>query len=373
MRLLKILSKPKKGQVLIMMVLIIFGVSSLVMIPLLNFMSTGVITNKKEGQNTQEVYAAEAGVRDAIWKIQRVVPGLPKTQSDLALIYAISGGVNGKTVNVTISWIDSVTYRVHSVAANPSTGHIGSIDSDIQIGNTGGIDLSAFTKFALTSPGTITTKNNDVINGDVWVPSLNSYSGVAPSGTINVAPVIGWPTALQLETYFSSQVDMTAPYSANTINISQSVQSGPLYVFTAGSPTKTYTITGTGQLNGSLYVIGNVSFDQNTNISLNGFTIFATGSVSTGTQSNVSGPGAIIAVGNISFQPHVTPTYIFVMSVGGAITLQPNGNFVGALAGDTTITLQPNCSVTWTAPGVGNLDMPGLFNVVQEIKTWTIH
>jgi hypothetical protein len=370
MRLFKAIDRQEHGQVLILLVLIIFTCSSVVLAPLLNFMTTGLVTAKNQGLYVQEIYAAEAGVHDAFWKIKYVVPGVPKQPSDPPLQYVIAGGVNGKSVNVTISYIDSSTYRVHSVATNPATGHQRSIDSDLNAGG-GGLDFSNFTNKAMTSPGTITTKSSDVINGDIWTGT--SFDGKATlNGECTVATVTGWPTAEQLETYFGYQVDESNPYSNGTITVTTPGQSGPLYAYTASNPTRTYTLTGGGSLTGTLYINGSLSFDNAANINLNGKTIFVTGSVTNSPQTTINGPGAIIAIGNISFSPHVSGAYIFVMSVEGKVNFQPNGDFYGSVAGDTNINLQPGCTLNWINPGVAELDMPGHFNNVSGIKTWTI-
>lgn len=366
--MIKAIHKQEGGQILILLILVIFAFCGLMMVPLLNFMSSGANIIKDKALHTQEIYAAEAGVRDAIWKIQRVVPGLPKQQSDPALQYVIAGNVNGKQVNVTVAWNSSDTYQICSLATDPNTGHQSTIDSEIKIGSTGGLDLSAFTTNALTSPGTITTKTSDAIYGNVWAPSGIDNPGVLKSGTLNTSQVTGWPTAQKLDEYFSNQVDKSSPYSSGAINVSQPGQSGPLYATNGNC-----TMTGTGNLTGVIYVVGNLSLDNSASINLCGWTIFITGSFSSSPQSYVSGPGAIIAQGSINFQPNVSPNYIFVMSVSGQVNLQPGGNFVGAVAGDTNVNLQPNCTLIWQNPGVGNLDLPGLYNTVSEIKTWNIH
>lgn len=368
MRLLKTINKQEQGQILIL-VLIIFALCSIGMVPLLDYMTTGMVTTKNEGLKTQEIYAAEAGVHDAFWKIKYVVAGVPTQPSDPPLQYAIAGGVNGESVNVTISYIDSATYRVHSLATNPGTGHQSTIDSDLNAGG-GDLDFSDFTDKAMTSPGGITTKASDIINGDIWT---TSYDGNATLiGSCTVGTVTGWPTAEQLETYFGYQVDESSPYSNATITVSTAGQSGPLYAYTASNPTRTYTLTGVGSLTGTLYINGSLSFDNAANIDLNGHTIFVTGTVANSPQTTINGPGAIIAIGDISFSPQVSGAYLFIMSVSGQVNFQPNGNFYGSVAGDTTINLQPNCSLNWVNPGVGQLDMPGHFNNISGIKTWTI-
>ncbi|MFC1861664.1 hypothetical protein ACFLYL_05290, partial [Chloroflexota bacterium] len=325
MRLIKTINKQEHGQVLILLVLIIFTCSSFVIVPLLNFMTTGLVTARNQGLRVQEIYAAEAGVHDAFWKIKYVVPDLPKQPSDPPLQYAIASGVNGKLVNVTISYVDSSTYRVHSLANNPATGHQSTIDSDLNAGG-GGLDFSEFSNKAMTSPGTITTKTSDIINGDIWTGT--SFDGNADlTGDCIVAPVTDWPTASEVQTYFGFQVDQSSPYSSGTITVTTAGQSGPLYAYTQSNPTRTYVLTGGGTngglLTGPLYIDGSLSLDNEANINLNGQTIFVTGTITTSPQSKINGPGAIIALGDITFSPQVSGSYIFVMSVAGIVDFQP--------------------------------------------------
>jgi hypothetical protein len=370
MRLLRSIRRREQGQMLILSAFIILIFASLGIVPILSFMGTGIVTARNTGLHTREIYAAEAGVYDSIWKIILIVPGVPRWPSNPPLQYSITAGVDGKSVNVTLTKIDDETYRIHSVATDPDTGHQSTVESDVVIGTPGGLDLSAFATFAMTSQGSITTKLSDDINGNVWIPSSANYSGALPSGEIITDPITGWPPQDLLETYFSLLVDTSSPYSNNVINISNPSQTGPLYVHGASNPN--YVMTGTGNLTGAFYVDGNLALDNNAHVSLDGNTIFVMGDVSTSPQSSVAGPGAIIAIGNIVFSPQVTPSFIFIMSVSGSVNFQPQGDFVGSVSGNVTINIQPNCSLTWQDPGVGNLDLPGLFNHIQDIKTWSI-
>jgi hypothetical protein len=367
---LKSIYRKEQGQLLILSAFIILVFASISIIPILSFMGTGIVTAKNTGLHTQEIYAAEAGVYDSIWKLMLIVPGVPKSQWDPPLQYSIDGGVNGKSVDITLTKVSSSTYQIHSVATDPNTSHQSTIDSDISIDNAGGVDLSAFSKYALTSGGTITGKGSDIINGDVWIPSSANYTAPPPSGELINTPIVGWPTASQLETYFSYLVDTSNPYANSTIDVSNVNQSGPLYA--QGTSNGNYTITGTGNLTGTIYIAGNLDFNNKAHISLDGNTVFVTGNISSSPQAYIAGPGAIIAIGNIVFSPQVAPSYIFVMSVSGSTQFQPQGDFIGAVCGNTNINLQPNCTLTWQSPGVGNLDLPGLYNHVQQIMTWTI-
>ena len=77
-------------------------------------------------------------------------------------------------------------------------------------------------------------------------------------------------------------------------------------------------------------------------------------------------------MGDVVFSPQVAPSYLLIMSVSGQVDFQPNGNFIGAVGGNVDITMRPNSSITWQDPGIGNLDIPGIYNHIQAIKTWSI-
>jgi hypothetical protein len=372
MHIWKNINKQEHGHVLILLVLIIFAFSSFAMVPLMNFVRTGIVTAKNTGLHTQEIYAAEAGVRDGIWKIQRVYPGLPVKDGEPPLEYTTSDNINGSSVDTDISWISWETYRIHSLATNLKTGHKITIDSDLCIDPTGGLDLTAFTKDAMTSPGEIRTFPGDKIYGDVRVEHTENITGPGVVyGDITEGPITGWPTEDLLEMYFLRQVDTSSPYSSSTIDVSIPAQRGHLYA--AGYSNGNYVITGSAELTGVIFVEGNLTFDQNADIYLNGYTIFVTGNIGFGPQAALNGPGAIIAMGSITFSPNVTPSYIFVMSVHSWVDFLPSGEFVGAVCGHEYIKIKPTGIITWQDPGIGNLNMPGLYNTINTISTWKIH
>jgi hypothetical protein len=368
-RFLKLMRDKEQGQLLILSTFIIMAFAVVGAGPLLSFMGTGIVTTKNTELHTQEIYAAEAGVFDATWKMIMIEPGVPKSMWDPPLEYSIAGGVNDKSVNVTLSRYNSFNFRINSVATDPHTSHQSTVDTDIAILGVGGLDLAEFAKFAVTSNGTIGADYYNVkINGDIWIPDIANYEGKPPNGDIIVAPVTGWPTGTMLETYYSYLVNMDNPYSNSVIDISNPILRGPLYAQGAGN----YVLTGSGNLTGALYIDGNLYFDQYAHVNLDGNTIFVTGNIQTHPQSFVGGPGAVIAIGDVSFSPHVSNAYLLVMSVSGSIDFQPNGAFVGSVSGNVDITTLPNTSITWQDPGVGNLDLPGMYNHIRALETWSI-
>jgi hypothetical protein len=368
-RLFITLHRQENGAILILSVLIIMVFASFCMVPLLDFMGTGLKTTVNTGLHTQEIYAAEAGVYDSMWKMIMIAPGVPKGMYDPPLSYSVSGGVNDKSVNVTIARVNSAKFRIHSVARNQNTGHQSTVDTDVAILGVGGLDLTAFSKYAMTTNSTIGGKPSDIISGQVWIPSSSNYTGLpAPSGGFINTPITGWPTAIMLETYFSYLVNKSNPHASGTIDLSNATVRGPLYAYGAG----TYTMTNAGTLTGTIYINGNLQMDNACDVHLNGNTVFVTGDFGTGPQTKLVGPGAVIALGNVNFQPQVEPEYLFVMSVLGSIQMNPGGHFFGALSANAGITLQPNVRASWEDPGIGNLDLPGLYNHIQAVETWSI-
>lgn len=369
MRFFRHLHNSERGMTLIISALIIFVLISICIPPLFSFMNTGILTARNTGLHTQEIYAAEAGVYDAIWKIIVIDPGVPKGIFDPPMVYSIADGVNDKSVDVTITRHNSYNFHVESVATDPNTGHQSTVEADIAILGVSGLDLAEFAKFAVTSNGTIGANFYNVkITGNIWIPDLLNYSGKPPDGELIESPITGWPTEELLDTYYSYLVNKDNPYTSSTIDVSNPLLSGPMYAQGAGN----YVLTGTGNLTGPLYVDGNLYIDANAEVSLDGNTIFITGDLQTHPNSYLEGPGSLIALDDIVFSPNVAPSYLLVMSISGEVDFQPSGDFVGAVGGNVDITMRPSSSITWQDPGVGNLDLPGIYNHISTMESWNI-
>ena len=84
--------KGERGAVLIL-VLILLLVGSLIIIPLLSFMVTGLKTGQAYEQRMYELYAADAGINDGIWRVKHGL--LPDTP------YRLDEDVNRKEVWIT--------------------------------------------------------------------------------------------------------------------------------------------------------------------------------------------------------------------------------------------------------------------------------
>ena len=116
--------RDEKGKVLIL-VLLVLVVGGLVLTPLLGLASTGVVAGEVYERKTAELYAADAGVEDAMWKIMNPdVSGLGHGEcgeTTWSYTYPEEGDpafeVNGKTVVVTIDYLGEGVFRVSSTAS----------------------------------------------------------------------------------------------------------------------------------------------------------------------------------------------------------------------------------------------------------------
>ncbi len=183
-----------------------------------------------------------------------------------------------------------------------------------------------------------------------------------------------WPTAEELSAWYGEDVENATHYYSDTAidlnGVEQELGSlyveGTLEIKNSSSTPATLTITGTVYTTGDT-LIGTTGKDFT--LDLNGYTIFVASNSSDpqkalwiGGQCTLVGEGAVIAVGDIYFEPSIPPGVtdpVFVMSVVGTSTVQPGGDFYGAVAGGVVVALQPGSSLTYPEGGFGSINFPG--------------
>jgi len=102
MRLLKRINKKESGQAFIL-ALIFLMAGALVLPPLLGFMGTGLKAGRLYEGKMDGVYAADAGVEDAIYKIISDNASLDGLDDGESYSYSLPGTVNDLQVDVTIT------------------------------------------------------------------------------------------------------------------------------------------------------------------------------------------------------------------------------------------------------------------------------
>ena len=374
------LVRDEKGKALIL-VLINLVLGGLILTPLLGIMSTGLMAGQVYERKMYEYYAADAGVEDAIWKIQNkevvICPGDP-TRS-----YTLSD-VNGKSVDVTITYIDGLTYRVVSTA----TGDGGATEIEAYINITPIYDdYSGIVDNVITSPCDYTLQGPTQVDppeGEEHGPEAD-YEG-------------DWPTAEILSEVYWEDVKDEFPYYFDTLDVKDYAGGiGPFYRDGTLAIKNTGTAGLTLQLNGTVYITGDTLIgmtDHAFNLDLNGCTIFVesdTGAapedepcdppndyaLKIGTKCTLTGSGCIIAVGGIEFKPNLNFSegdFAFVLSLRGTTYMQPNGDFYGALAGSAEVNIQ-NGNAYWFDPAGTELDFPTLAETDRlcGIDSWELN
>jgi len=375
---MKRLIRDEKGAAMVLAVILLL-VGGLIAAPLLAHMGTGVIAGEVYERRTAELYAADAGVEDAMWKIQS--NNLTFGEDNHAHLGPLT--VNGRSVQVEIYREDldptcgeELMYQILSTAATSDGGNTTAIVSATTVEaylSVSYLDLSALLDNAIISYDTITIMPNNMINGDVWLPIADEEhldNKGAINGTVKDGDdmTITWPTDEQLSGYYWEDVEHleTEAYpDGYVINIPSGTTEGDPYVIGPLLAAGALTIKGNGwiRFDGTIYVKGDLVFaaTPEINVNLNQQTIFAEGGVYMPPNVNLFGSGCIIAIGDIDFQPSIASggdDFVLVMSIAGKVWFKPSGEFTGCLAGNAEVDLQPGCTINWISPEGKGLDFP---------------
>ena len=336
------------------MALILLLIGGLITAPLLSHMGSGLIAGEVYEARTAELYAVDAGVEDAIWKIQNGDGYLPCSPGSPARNYTITD-INGNNVDITITSIAlfqgitnlTGTYRIESTTTGNGSGT--QIEAYIEGINMYG-DYGDILGNVLTSQEEIVLKPGTEVN-----PSEGEHSPVENYGD-------DWPTAEELIDFYLYDVeDGTHYYSDTEIDIAGiDMELGPIYVEGELDINNSSNTPATLTLTGTVYVTGDTligSTGKDFTLDLNNHTIFVASNSADpkkalwiGGKCTVVGSGVIIAVGDMYFEPNTEAGVtdpIFVMSVLGVTNVQPGGDFYGSIAGSVEIELMPGTSINY--------------------------
>jgi hypothetical protein len=373
--------------------LVLLVVGGLILTPLLGLMSTGLVSGQVYEKKTDELYAADAGVEDAIWRIQTNNITFVDNCSYLEPL-----AVNDKSVNVTVYREDldptcgeNFTYQILSTATS-TDGSATKIDAHL---------VSTVNYYPTIMDHLLTIQENiddvkqledDLAKLNISCPAECTDCAVCgkaydyyteydkiPAGckgcvAVYNFPVQAWPTVASLSTRYWEDVKDETPDTRSTINLlGVDREEGPLYrdgtldIVNPSATPATLTLTGTFYITGDTK-IGESKGGKDMTLSLNGHAVFVSSStakaLSIGGQCSVRGPGLIIAVGDINFAPKAViggeDEPIFVFSVMGATTVQPSGTWWGAIAGREYVEVKSGNEPTTTYPegGFGDLTFP---------------
>ena len=317
--------------------LLILG--SLIIVPTLDYMTTGAQSTVIHERRTGELYAADAGAEKAAWQI---MSDNGQTLSEGAQTNLSSFSMNDSTVNVTLQRMVSSgmpSYQITSVATTDNVSTV-TIESHVYYGN------KLFDN-GLASGDDITIAQNCSVDGDIYYEGdLNitepfSHNGTAQNGGLEF-PSDEENNAFALEYELDSK---------STGNITGG--------FAVGA--------GTSVNMGPVYIDGNLDVGMNSSVNFTA-TVYVTGAIVAQKDAIFTGTGSIIAEGSITIQKvsnYGTAGDSMIMSLNGDIYFKKDATINALIyAPNGTIEFDKDASVTGSVvAGHGiNIKKDGGFN-----------
>ena len=186
----------ESGQVLLA-VLAMMVLGSFMVIPVLNYASTSLKTTEMYEENLEGLYAADAGVEDALWRLNYDKP------ASFPYSYELTS-VNGMSVSVVIEEVTSISGE----EVNPSAGHVDWLEISKSVSYDAGI--YTYTMY-LTNQCTANIKIEKILAD--FPPDLEYATG-STSGNITAEDpaVTGNPTTgITLVWYLSPPMPTVGP------------------------------------------------------------------------------------------------------------------------------------------------------------------
>ncbi len=319
---MKGLVRNEKGAALIL-ALILLLIGGLISAALLNHMGSGILAGVVHERRTAELYAADAGVEDAIWKLQHgetpVCPGDPYWSYNIT-------DVNSRELQISIEYMpDEGTYKITSVAVTDADGDSGVAGIDSTTAVEAHIEVLAFDLLggALVSMSNIDFSKDCVVTGDVYyVGEITGSEYTHTSGEEIRVPLSAFPTQEQNEAFAEGFRDEA---------LLGGIQAG--------------TTIGSDMTLGPKYITGDLYVEDNVTVNLAG-TIYVEGTIDFRRESEVTGSGSIVAVSDIYLAK--LPDYgiegdSIIMSLNGDITFKKEASIealVYAPNGDVNVDKQ---------------------------------
>jgi cytoskeletal protein CcmA (bactofilin family) len=319
--------------------LILLLLGSFLVVPTLTLTTTSLNANQTVDENTLELYAADAGVENALWHVQHDAEfTLPDIGQQLP-VPPPEGTINDRTVNVTISNEDGQNYKITSIATS-ADGDTTTIECYLSI-----LGSSDVWDYALASlGGNITLSGNseiesdEVLGGDIYSNGNINVSGNA--GVDGNASAAGDITVTQNGDINGDQTEGAAPLVAPVINTAyykSEAQNIGCENIICGDITHT-----------SLTIQTNQSFPSRVHVQ-NDLTIKL--------NSIVTFQDTVCVNGNLNIEGNANVTFLGPVKVGGTLTISSNAKatFNGLVCVTGDLSTGSNTQVTFNGPvSVGN-------------------
>ena len=374
-------ARDERGAAMALTVILLL-VAGLVVASLLSFMGTGLSTGRVYEGRVAELYGADAGIEDAVWKIQQQVPEIYELYcgaGNHTWSYNISS-VNNREVNVVVAYVDPFTYLVKATATGDGSGT--QVEAYVA-GVTVADDYSGILNGILTSQAGLGVKDQVTLNYSEGHEPAANYTGAWPDEPEEVERFAQfyWMDVKYGTELISGTVDL----AGFGMSLGPAYRKGELVIENSSNTPATLTLTGT------LYITGDTligATEKEFILDLNGHTIFVESSSADpekalwmGGKCTLKGPGCIIAIGDVYFEPNPdvgsVGEPVFVFSVLGATTIRPGVNMYGAVAGSVQVGVQSGSKpeINYPVGGFGGLiNFPGLVQtkLLYGIASWQV-
>jgi hypothetical protein len=388
----KKVTRDEKGAGVLALVLVLLVVGGLILTPLLGLMSTGLMAGQVYEKKTHELYSADAGVEDVIWRVlYEPIPSELWEASDLpdwdVYRYPEPLSVGNKSVEVVVYRKDrdltpcrgDFTYRVLSTAVTDDASGTAGIESATTVEAYVEPLVFDLLSGALVSSGDISFHRDCIVTGDVYyVGEIIGKDYTHTEGEEIQIPPDVFPTQAENEAFADE--------------LKEEALEGGTYNGTGGN----MNIDGSGDL-GPIYVPGNLDISKDATINLKGV-VYVKGHISCDNTLTITGNGSLVAEDYIylsKLADYAVTGDSIIMSLNSYVTLKKSdkvgGLSINALvyAPNGTISFDKDMTVSGSVIGAGiQTDKDGSFTYIAkgnsfglfepvvygaEIKTYTIN
>jgi len=371
------LGRDEQGRVM-MLVLVLLVVGGLMLAPLLGLMSTGLAAGQVYENSTDGLYAADAGVEDALWNIQQGVAELPGPACGGGdpnyWSYPMTDDVNGRHVEVTITYVNnqtgSLTYKIASIATADSNSRT-TIESYVQAIIGGEFDIFSG---VLSSKGDIDfISHGSTITGDIYYVGTLDPDFTHISGNETKVTVDDFPTSAQ-DLAFAQMLKEEAMAGQNytgDMNINSDTTLGSVYIDGNLNIQQDVTVT----ITGIVYVTGSITAAKDYTLTGSGsrIALVAEGSIDIRKVSDLGNEAECIIMsvsGDIAIKKEATVTGL-IYAPSGQISFDKNATVNGSIVGES-ITVKKDASLAYVGKWTG-FDLPGQLPGRLIIKTYNIN
>ena len=270
--------KQQRGQAFIL-VLILLAVGGLVIVPVLDYTTTGLRSQQISEDTMLEAYAADSGVQDALCELNNNLGAYTGTPFEKSFT------INDRIVTVTATYVGGGIYKITSTATSANGGST-TIECDAILG-VASVDFAVATKEKMELDNTTVDSFPDPGGGNIHSNANIILTGCSVNGTASAnGTITGQEQVVTGNVWeYSPEIAFPDDYSELYMAMAQDGGTHPGNM-----------VIDEDQPLGPLYISGNLTIENSTVI-LKG-TVYVTGDIRV-EGSNLDGNENIVAEGDI--------------------------------------------------------------------------